>query len=780
MPLAAGVRFGPYEIVTTLGAGGMGEVYRAHDTRLHRDVAIKVLPDVLPVDQQSIDRFYREGRAVSALNHPHICVIHDVGEEPAPFIVFELLEGETLKDRLSRGALPPAEALEYAIQVADGLEAAHGKGIIHRDIKPANVFLISRRHAKILDFGLAKMTRELLARPSDALAETALKPDALLTTPGTALGTIAYMSPEQVRGEDLDARSDIFSFGATLYEMLAGRPAFPGQTAGVVFDRILNSRPASPASVNPAVPLPFEPIVMKALERSPRRRYQSAAALRAALQALRGLEQQPAGGMSSARAGSTSPRRPPNRSSGRLSGRARPIDSLAVLPFANQSGDADQEYLADGLTEAIISKLSRLEGLRVVPRSTVFRYKARDIDPVLAAREMKVRGLLTGRVSQRAGNLAIAVELVDVSKNAQVWGDRYHRAMTDIFAVQEQMAADICESLQLTLTGEERRRLGGRQTENPAAYEAYMKGRHFWNRRSVEGFLRAIEFFQQAIDLDPNYAAAYTGLADTFNVLGYYNDRAPADVYPKAKAAAERALQIDERVAEAHASLGYSLLFFDRAFGESERHFLRAIDLSPAYASAHQWYGWLLFVRREFDRALAAMRRAHEIDPLSLIINDHLGYALALAGRPDDALVQLQRTIELNPGFSLSHLRIGLIQASQGQIEAAIASLELGVRLSEERVGMGYLGQLFARVGRTSDAEKVLAAFDERARRQFVSSLDRALVLDGLGRIDETVAALERAEADRISDLVRCRLLPWSDALQADPRFARLLERLGV
>jgi eukaryotic-like serine/threonine-protein kinase len=780
MPLAIGARFGPYEIVAVVGAGGMGEVYRARDTRLERDVAIKVLPDSQSLDSQAIDRFYREGRAASALNHPHICVIHDIGDTPVPFIVFELLDGETLKDRLTHGPLPFGEAVEYAIQVADGLEAAHDKGIIHRDIKPANIFLTARGQAKVLDFGLAKMSRDLAARGSDPLEETIAGPDVLMTTPGTALGTIAYMSPEQVRGEELDHRSDLFSLGATLYEMLTGRPAFPGHTAGVVFDQILHGKPPRPSTVNPSVPIGVEPVVFRALERTRTRRYQSAREMGAALQALRESAPRATGRTAAVRRGSSATRSRATHSSKRTAAVSRPIDSLAVLPFANQSGDADQDYLAEGLTEAVIYNLSRLQNLRVVPRSSVFRYKGRDIDPVAAARALKVRGVLTGRVSQRADSLAIAVELVDVARNAQVWGNRYHRTMTDIFAVQEQMAADICESLQVTLTGDDRRRLAGRQTEDAAAFEAYLKGRHYWNKRSVEGFLRALDFFQAAIERDPNYAAAHTGLADTFNVLGYYNDRPPAQAYPRAKAAAQRALQIDERLAEAHASLGYSLLFYDRALADAERHFLRAIDLSPAYASAHQWYGWLLFVRQRFDRALASMQRAHEIDPLSLIINDHLGYALALAGRPDDAIEQLRRTLELDPNFSLSHMRIGLVQAGLGQPDAAIASLELAVRLSEERVGTGYLGQLLGRLGRTTEASGVLTRLGERARRQFVSSLDRALVLDGLGRVDDVFAALEGAREERVSDLVRCRLLPWSDTIQADPRFARLLERLGV
>jgi serine/threonine protein kinase len=365
----------------------MGEVYRAHDTRLDRDVAIKVLPDSAVFDQPSIDRFYREGRAASALNHPNICVIHDMGEAPVPFIVFELLEGETLKDRLGRGPLPPNEAIAYAIQIADALEAAHEKGIIHRDIKPANVFITSRSRAKILDFGLAKVRHQLVSHQSDPAGETVLA-DLLLTTPGTALGTVAYMSPEQVRGEDLDQRSDLFSLGVTLYEMLTGRLPFPGPTVGIVFDQILHGKPAPLSSVPPAASPEIAAVVLRTLERNRRRRYQSAKDLRVALEAVRDPGPPLTARTPPARRVSSSiPTRPRGRSSARLAARSRAIDSLAVLPFANQSGDADQEYLADGLTEAIIYKLSRLQGLRVIPRSSVFRYKGRDIDPVVAARE---------------------------------------------------------------------------------------------------------------------------------------------------------------------------------------------------------------------------------------------------------------------------------------------------------------------------------------------------------------------------------------------------------
>jgi TolB-like protein/Tfp pilus assembly protein PilF len=534
--------------------------------------------------------------------------------------------------------------------------------------------------------------------------------------------------------------------------------------------------------VSPAVPAGLETIVLKAMEKDRRRRFQSAADLRLALEEWRRLV--PAG-MDSAMSRVTPVPAVPaapraarrSSSSSSRSSRSKPIDSLAILPFVNASGDADTEYLSDGITESIIDNLSRLSGLRVVPRTTVFRYKQTDKDLQTIAKELKVKAVLTGRVSLRGGQLIVQAEMVDAARDAQLWGERYNRGFADVFAVQEEMATAISSSLQLRLSGDDRQQLARHPTRDSQAYEAYLKGRYYWNKRRLDGFLRATVHFQEAIDRDPNFVLAYTGLADTLNLLGYYNHRPPSTVYPRAKAAAARALEIDPGLAEAHASLGYSTLFYDRDWPVAERQFKAALTLNPAYASGHQWYGWYLLVMARFDDALVAMRRAAELDPLSLIINVHLGYVLSLAGQHQEAIAQVQHTLELDPAFALAHLRLGLLYRATGRADEGLREIERGVELSDRGVGLGALGQAYAEDGRLDDARAILHGLENPAEGCFISPLDCALVCDGLGEYERAFAHLEQALNLRISDVVRLKVLHWSDALRADPRFAALCER---
>jgi serine/threonine protein kinase/tetratricopeptide (TPR) repeat protein len=774
-----GLTIGHYRIFEELGRGGMGVVYRAQDIRLERDVALKFLPEQGREDPESIERFRREARAASALNHPAICTIYDIGDEGGqPFIVMELLEGETLKQLLDRQTLSPGDVLEYGLQLADGLDAAHGKHIVHRDIKPANIFITRRRQAKLLDFGLAKLHEPGAGKPSLGPTRTVD-----ITRAGALLGTVAYMAPEQVRGQPLDARSDLFSLGVVLYEAITGEHPFAAATMGATFDAILHRRPRAPREVSPAVPLGLEAIVLKAVEKDRRRRFQDAAAFRAALEEWRqllpaGFDRAPSGVAPGSKI--SSPSRPSRRSPSSSRSRSKPIDSLAILPFVNTSGDADTEYLSDGITESIIDNLARLSALRVVPRSTVFRYKHSDKDLYTIAKELKVKAVLTGRVSLRSGQLLVQAEMVDAARDAQLWGERYNRGFADVFVVQEEMAAAISSSLQLRLSGDDRQQLVKHPTRDSQAYEAYLKGRYYWNKRRLDAFLRATTHFQEAIDRDPNFLLAYTGLADTLNLLGYYNHRPPATVYPRAKAAAARALEIDPALAEAHASLGYSTLFYDRDWAAAEREFQAALRLNPGYASGHQWYGWYLLAMGRFDDMLAAMRRAADLDPLSLIINVHLGYALSLAGHYQEAITQLHHTLELDAAFALAHLRLGLLYRAVGRTDEGLREIERGVELSDRNVGLGWLGQAYAEDGRRDEARSILQGLAQPAEGRFVSPLDCALVCDGLGEREETFAHLEQALNLRISDVIRLKVLHWSDALVSDARFSALCQRAGL
>ena len=796
---------GRYRFERELGRGGTAVVFLAHDVKHDRKVALKVL---LPQVALAIgaERFQREIAIAARLTHPHILTLHDSGEaDGLLYYVMPFLQGESVRDWLGRKQqLPVAEAVRIGAEVASALDYAHRRGVVHRDIKPENI-LLEGGYAIVADFGIA---RAKSAAESSAITQT-----------GITIGTPTYMSPEQsVAAQDLDGRSDIYSLGCVVYEMLAGQPPFHGSSLREILSRHAMDPVPSVRQVRPDVPAYVDQALMKALAKDPVDRFDTAHDFAQALTTPMTVSQTTSqrfcrrvrsafGGPPAQRAparqsGSEVPRElalpslgVPGMDVGQMvetpppfnvptpilttpSGRTA-IESLAVLPFNSMSGDTDSEYLSDGITESIINKLAGLSGLRVVPRSVVFRYKGKSIDPTAVAHEVKARAVVSGRVFHRGETLIIKAELVDASTESQLWGEQYNRTMSDIFAVQEEMANEIARSLQLKLSGEEEKGLAKRFTENTQAYQAYLRGRHHWNKRTVEGLRQALSHFQQAIDLDPNYALAYAGLADTFNILGYYNTQRPHDAYPKGKAAVVRALAIDPTLAEAHASMGYIQIFYDLDWPGAERSFRRAIELNPKYATAHQWYGWYLFMVERFDQALAEMRRAQELDPLSLIINDHLGYALLLAGKAEEALAQLQKTRELDPSFPWTHWRLGNVNFALKRYADAIAEFQVVVDMTSGGVGLGYLGNAYAAAGRRDEAEAVLARLDELARTRYVSPLEYALVYAGLGRTDDAIASLEQAYEDRVSDFARVKLLPWPDAVRQHAGFGKVTAALG-
>lgn len=756
-----------YEIERELGGGGMSRVFVANEVALGRSVVIKVLPADLAAGVNA-DRFRREIQLAAKLRHPHIVPLLSAGDAAGVlFYTMPFIRGESLEARLQRSALPVDEAVHLAEEVADALDYAHRQGVVHRDIKPANI-LLEDGHSVVADFGIARALSEASGHNNDALTAT-----------GLILGTPSYMSPEQGSGDDADGRSDIYALGCVLYQMLAGRPPFVGSSARSIIVQHFVAEP--PAFERNDIPASLLEVIRKAMAKNPADRYPSAATMRNELRTMETRHLPEVTAPRSAERSAATPAsntQPVHASSGAPT--SGPIDSLAVLPFDGGAAGSDDEYLADGITESILNKLTKISGVRVVPRSTVFRYKRRDIDIPIVAAELKVRALVTGRVSQRGHRLMVSAELTDATTESQLWGDRITKHSDDIFAVQEEISTEIVKSLRLRLSSEEREELVRRYTEDTIAYRAYLRGRYQWAKRTRDGFLRAIEHFQEAIDRDPSYALAYAGLADSYNVLGYYNYQKPRDTYPRAKAASMRALELDPSLAQAHASLGYSRLFFDWDWKGAEASFRRAIEQDPHYASAHQWFAWQQLVCGNFREMIESMRTALHLDPLSLIINVHMGYAFYWAGRYEEALEQLQKTLALDPNFALTYWPLGAVYKWQNRADESIDAFQHLVSLTDGAIGLGYLGATAGFFGRTEIAQQAMQQLVSSLQTRYVSALDRALCSAGVGSYDEAFRLLDAAVDERVSDLVRLHVLPWPKAMREDPRFGSIARRVGI
>ncbi len=777
MPLSAGTRLGPYEILSPLGAGGMGEVYRARDTRLERDVAVKVLPENLIADADALARFEREAKAVAALSHPNILAIHDFGRDRGiAYAVMELLEGETLRERLDGGPIPQRKALDYALQIAQGLAAAHDRGIIHRDLKPQNVFLTRDGMVKILDFGLASRRpldaagRGQAAAGQHPMARNSFEEpltearESDLTKEGTILGTVGYMSPEQVRGAAADHRSDIFSLGALLYEMLTGERAFRKESDVETMMAILRDDPLEDSAARKALSAELEEIVDHCLEKSPEQRFQSARDLAFALKVAEGR--------------GSGAGRPDSATRPVASGLSDPSQaSIAVLPFRNMSAEEEKDYFSDGMTEEIITALTRIATLRVASRTSAFAFKGKDEDVRKIGSALGVRTVLEGSVRQAGKRIRISAQLINVADGYHLWSERYDREMDDVFEVQDEISRSIAEALKVRLLPAEEAGLSTRGTDNVEAYNDYLKGRYYFNRREAT---EAITEFERALARDPRYTDAYTGLADSYCIYGFYGGIPTLDAFAKARVAAQKALELSPESADAHVSLALVEHYFGWDLEKEEAETRRAIQLAPKSAVAYSWLGLMLAFTDRTAEAFEMARRATEIEPFSANAQTNVGWAYFGARRFEEAIREFRRALHIDPNAPYPLWAIGLTYMQLARHSEAIASLEKAVDVTKHRQShyVSLLGGAYAGAGRRAEALDLLAELTDRASREYIAPFHLAFLHIPLGNADEAMSCLERACAERNALAWWPRTCPFYDPIRAHPRFPALLAKI--
>ena len=836
MPLPAGTRLGRYEVHSLLGKGGMGEVYLAEDTKLDRKVAIKFLNEEFSRDADKLRRFIQEAKAASALNHPNILTVYEVGEaDGINYIAAEFIEGMTLRERLSpEEPLPLNQILNIGIQVSEALSAAHQAGIIHRDIKPENIMIRRDGYAKVLDFGLAKLTEK---RPADEVSLEGATRAFVQTNPGTVMGTVSYMSPEQARGKETDARTDIWSLGVVLYEMLSGRVPFTGETINHTIVSILEKEPLLLENV----PDELQRIARKALTKDKEMRYQTARDLLIDLKNLRrtldiqgelersvipnkadatdagrenATQAYPTGAGAATRGGGAvethaatsvssleyavtqaKSHKPAAAMIGVvLSGlvfavayfgffaksNVKQIGSIAVMPFVNESGNPDVEYLSDGMTETLINSLSQIPNLSVKARSSVFRYKGKEIDPKKIASELNVQAILMGRVVQRGEQLTLNLELIDAQTENVIWSESYNRKQADLVSLQSEIARDVSTNLKAKLSGAEDTKVAKTSTTDPEAYQAYLKGRYYWNRRTAENLKKAIEQFKLATDRDPNYALAFVGLADCYVVLNEYAGTPTSETLPQAKAYAERAIAIDNQLAEPHATLG-SVNDQLWQWAEAEREYKRAIEINPNYATAYHWYSIFLKNIGRNDEAATTIKRARELDPLSSVISVNITRIYQLQNDHEASIENSLKIIELDPNFAPAYEYLGLSYLKLERNAEAVAALKKAAELSNRpSIALGHLGYVYAATGKRAESIAVIKELEDKYARKEANGQYIAFVYSGLGEKDKAFEWLEKDFQARNGKLQEIRWQIPFESLRDDPRFKDLLKRMNL
>ncbi|MFY9802105.1 MAG: protein kinase [Candidatus Acidiferrales bacterium] len=788
-----------YRIVEKVGAGGMGVVYRAHDDRLNRDVALKFLPAELDKDENARLLLIREARTASALNHPNICTIYDVGEADGKnYIVMEFVNGRSLAEQIPEAGLPTETVIRYGEQIADAMAHAHEHGVIHRDLKTPNVIIMPGGRVKVLDFGLAKhMTPGEITLKTQSIST--------LTSEGAIVGTMHYMAPELFRGEPADARSDIWALGVVLYEMANGKRPFRGRTSYELSSMILHD--TAPA-LRENVPAGLRAVIEHCLAKEPEQRYQHASEVRAALEALRTNSAViPPSALRAAAVQTAGDKwRPGLRNAilfsvaglallaiaalvwklvevkwrGPRAVGAGSIQSLAVLPLENLTGDPKQDYFADGMCDALITELSQIKRLRVISRTSVMQYKDKHESPAQIAQELGVDALVEGSVLRSDDRVRISAELVQPQTGQNLWAHSYERTVTDILALQSDVARDIVTQIQIQLTQPEQERLAKTRTVVPAAYDAYLQGNYYANKRTGEAMTQAVADYRQAIQLDPTYAPSYAGLAGALTLAADYNDVPSTQVLPEAEAAAVKALQLDDTLASAHAALGQIRAYSLHWPGVLDE-FQRAIQLNPGDANGHHWYALALAEAGRNDEAISEMKLAQELDPRSLIINANLSWVLYLAGQNDEAIAQAQKTVAMDPSFAVAHGTLGQAYLAKGENEKALRELQQALVLSGNETSFkAELGNAYAVAGKKAEALATLHELLQLSAKKYVSPYNIALLYVGLGDKDQAFQWLDKAYEERSVRLINIAVHPRFAILRSDPRFAQLVHRIGL